>query len=132
MAYGRIAAVGKCTPSIGSFSNETVILTDDNILCFTGDLDSVTTTGQRALFQLPNVIPYPSGVINFEACYLEGGTFKSGYFYINTSGVVGIRHAVTSAKIWFNGICVNLNNNFYNSTIGNNDMSAMTSPINAR
>ena len=34
-----------------------------------------------------------------------------------------------SSDIFLNGVTINLNNNFYNSTIGNNDESIMTSPI---
>lgn len=132
MAYGRIAAVGKCTTVYGTSENETVVLTDNNILCFTDTISGVTRSANTYFYTLPNVIPYPSRIINFVADYSEGGTHYQGSFYITTSGNVGTRQALNNATVFFNGVCVNLNNDFYNSTIGNNDMNAMTSPINAR
>lgn len=130
MAYNRIASVGELSILNGTQDDKTVLQTLDNIICFESEITGVTRNAQTAFAQLPNVIDYPDKLILFPCIYREGTTHTNGIFFITTSGYIACITALNNATVYLNGITVNLNKNFYNSTIGNNNMMHMTRPMN--
>lgn len=129
MAYGRLSGIGKATILRGTCANPTILMTTDNILCFCDDIDGVTGNYPSAILTLPSTIPAPVKNFYFPVSYYESNTWKIGTFSLHTNGNLYCRQSLNNANICLNGLCVNLNNNFYNNTIGNNDESTMTSPI---
>lgn len=131
MAYGHIASIGKINVSYGTADNETVLLTIDNILCFTSTISGVTRNDGLMFATLPAEIPNPSRFMMFPAVYYDT-EYRLGIFYLNTNGNIGTEQNLSNATVYLNGISLNMNNDYYNDTIGNNDMSAMTTPMTAR
>ena len=129
MAYSRLAAIGKGTANVGTITNPTVLQTMDNIVCFCGNLETVTCSNGATLYTLPNTISLPDNTTYFPCVYIESGTYNIGVFFLSVQGLVKTRQALNNATVCLRGVNVNLNDNFYNNTIGNNDESTMTSPI---
>lgn len=130
MAYGRLAAIGKGTVTNGNTDNETVLQTVDNIVCFCGNIYNVTRNSGQNFFTLPSTIANPSERIYFPAIYIENSQYLIGVFYLSTNGNVGTRTTINNATVCLQGLAIHLNKIYYNNTIGNNDESLMTSPIN--
>ena len=128
MAYGRIAGVQKGTTS-QTMTNKTIVQTMDNILCFCGNFNSVTLNASQAIFKVPTGMEPANSTIRFAAVYSESGTYKVGAFSLLTNGYVYTLQALNNANVYFNGICLNLNDDYYNDTIGNNDPSNMSRPV---
>ena len=128
MAYNRIAGIGNGT-SNQTMNNKTVIQTMDNILCFCGNMSGVTKNASTAIFQIPDSMRTFVDVIRFPAVYNESGTYKVGAFVLRNNGYLYTLQALNNATVFLNGICLNINDYFYNDTIGNNNQSNMTYPI---
>ena len=130
MAYSKIAGIGELTLNYGNSTNKTVLQTLDNIICFCGDITGVVCNSNTAICKLPNTIDYPTSDISFPMSYKRGTAYYTNIFYLTTNGEIKSRTNLTqSSDIYLNGLTINLNNNFYNSTIGNNDQSQMTRPM---
>lgn len=129
MAYSRIAGIGKLSILNGTVDNETVLQTMDNIICFTSNISGVTRNAQTAFAQLPSTINNPDKLTFFTANIRVGTTYTPKPFFITTSGYISCLEALSNATVYLNGVNVNINDKFYNDTIGNNNQSTMTYPI---
>lgn len=130
MAYGRLSAIGTVTLNYGSSLNRTVLMDDNNILMFCCTITGCTASNGATLFSLPSHFPRPDVNLRFCAPILTSGVYSVGVFQIDMNGDLITRQALNNAYVCLAGIAIHLNNPFYNSTIGNNDESTMTSPIN--
>lgn len=130
MAYSRIAAIGKLIVNNQNIDNSTVIFTLDNEILFTGDVEIVNSANSNTtIVTLPSNFPRPSKLLYFICAFTTSTnteTFKT--CKLHTDGTITI-NSIGYGTLRLNGVCINLNNNFYNDTIGNNDESIMTSPI---
>ena len=129
MAYNRIAGIGKLTVNSGTVNNATVLQTMDNIVCFTSTITGATVSSGSALCKAPTTISAPSKLVYFIAYYAQGGQRYAGFFGYNTNRNIISYQALSNANVYLDGVCINLNNTFYNDTIGNNVQGNMSYPI---
>lgn len=129
MAYNRIAGIGKLTLTSGNTTNPTVLQTMDNLICFCGNITGLTVSNNGAFATLPDTITSPTNTINFLAPIYQNSTYQVGVFYLASNGRVGTRQALSNAQVMLMNAYVNMNDVFYNNTLGNNDESTMTRPI---
>lgn len=127
MAYTRIAAIGECTTSL-TMTNKTILMTVDNIVCICGDIQG-TVAANGVLFTLPDSSMYPEQDILLIVMGLSGGTYSQRRIRVKPNGDVVSDSAATNMTFFTNGFMFHVNSKFYNSTLGNNDESIMTSPL---
>lgn len=132
MAYGKIACIGTLASHLGTCTNDTVLMTDNNLVCFTSRLIGVTAAYNGVIATLPSIIPNIPEPMRFVAGYWDSTGYKIGLFDIRLDRTIMTRQALNNAEVYLDGVVLNYNNQYYNSTIGNNDESNFTSPVDAR
>ena len=134
MAYGHIAYVGEGTTPF-TMDNPTVIMTVDNIVMFCSDIQHVTGSADTIIYVLPDSSLYPKVRIRMYVPAKDEvtNTVSQKLITIGNAGNIRINSSATNQTTFYlNGITFNVNDNYYSSAIGNNDMSLMTTPISAR
>ena len=117
--------------STGTPTNDTVIQTMDNLLCFTGRVTNVTVAANATIFTIPNTFTPPDLplVLAVPVFIYAGNQYAIKIFRLSTAGEVSCVEALNNTNILLEGFVTNLDSTLYNSTIGNNDPSTMTSPL---
>ena len=134
MAYGRLAYIGEGTTSY-TMDNKTALMTDDNIVMICGDVSGAVVPANGVIYTLPDSSMFPSKLRKVVVSIYDETTQSntSRILKINTNGQISVYSATTNPTTFYlSSLIFHVNRKFYNSTIGNNDMSKMTSPINAR
>ena len=132
MAYNRIANIDKITMvSTGTPTNDTVVQTVDNLLCFTGRITNVTVAANATIFTIPNTFTPPDLplVLAVPVYIYSGNQYAIKIFRLSTAGEFSCIEALNNTNVLLEGFVTNLDSTLYNSTIGNNDPSTMTSPL---
>lgn len=134
MAYGHIAYVGKGTTPF-TMTNPTVIMTVDNVVMLCSDITGVSCGSGDTIFTLPDSSLFPASKIVRSVYTMNENTnsFETRRIDINPDGTVTVPLYATAPRTYYtNGLVFSVNDQYYSSTIGNNDMSLMTTPISAR
>ena len=132
MAYGKIAAIGTFPTHLGTCKNDTVLMTDNNLVCFTSRFIGITCANRVHILTMPSTIPVPLELLRFPALYWESGTgYKVGGFLWSNDHIETLQ-ALNNAEVYFDGLVLSMNNQFYSAALGNNNESNFTSPVDAR
>lgn len=132
MAYNKLANIGTITMvSAGTPTNNTVIQTMDNLLCFTGRITNVTVSANSTIFTIPNTFTMPDLplVLAVPVFIYSGNQYAIKIFRLSASGEFSCIEALNNTNLLLEGFVTNVNSTLYNSTIGNNDPSTMSSPL---
>lgn len=130
MAYGRIAGINKMTLNYGSCSNKTIILTMDNEILFCGDITGLTVAADVVIATIPTTFAPANDVCFVVYASIPGNaTVYYRIIKITPTGEISTNQPLGNATLHLNGICVHINDKFYNDTIGNNNETTMTYPI---
>ena len=135
MTYNYLGAIGECTLASGvTISNQTALMTVDNIIHFCGDISNSTISSGAQVLTLPSSFPR-SSTRKVCLCTIEHPSatprYTTGYFVLSTNNILYTAQAIASTDIvHLNELQFNLNEQFYSATIGNT--TGFTSPLDAR
>lgn len=132
MAYGNIAAIGKCTLGTNvSMTSDVAIMNDSNIVMLCGDMTLTGThTASDVLFTLPDSAMFPSTTLTMLGVFQPtSGSRTTRVFQVDTSGQFTCTNP-TAGTYYLNGFMWHNNSKYYSSAIGN--IGGYTSPLSAR
>lgn len=134
MAYNVIAAIANVsvTSTHAHMDNNTVIMTMDNVVHLTGDIqiDNGYALGED-IFTLPETMR-PRNMVYLPVTYTTstsaGASATNHTIRIRPDGRVFVPQAVTSTRYYHtNGLMFNVNDAYYSQSIGNT--GGFTSPL---
>lgn len=114
----ELLSLDEITPASNvTIANPCILKTKENILMFVSNMVVSNYTAGQVLATLPNDFRPNSRTTS--VCFCNTTTRR---LFIDPNGEISCSHPTTSGTVTIemNGLCVNINDSYYNSSLGNN------------